>query len=93
MHFLYIIYSQKLDKFYVGESQNVEQRLFLHNTHSFKKAYTKAANDWKIKLSFECNCRKDAIIIEKFIKKMKSRNFIVKVINQPQILNDILSKK
>ncbi|MGO1728458.1 MAG: GIY-YIG nuclease family protein [Flavobacteriaceae bacterium] len=52
MHVLYIIYSRKLDKFYSGETTNLKHRLDLHNNHSFKKAYTKAANDWKVKLNF-----------------------------------------
>lgn len=93
MHFLYIIYSQNLDKFYVGETADVKHRLESHNNHAFKNAYTKAANDWKAKLNFKCDNRENAIFLERFIKRMKSRKFIKKIIENPQILNDILSKK
>jgi putative endonuclease len=93
MHFLYIIYSPKTDKFYVGETTNVEQRLALHNQHSFKKAFTTSAKNWVIKLSFECKSREEALDLERFIKRMKSKVFIQKIIKDPNILKDILNKK
>ena len=92
-HFLYIIYSKSIDKFYVGESTDVDFRLNQHNNHHFKMNFTKAANDWTIKLQFRCDSRNKAIFLESFIKRMKSRKFIEKLINKPEILNDILSKK
>ena len=92
-HYLYIIYSEQLDKFYVGETSNVEQRISIHNSHEIKSAYTKAASDWVLKLSFNCANRNEALYLERFIKRMKSKKFIEKIVNDPQALNDILSKK
>ncbi|MDB4291935.1 GIY-YIG nuclease family protein [Maribacter sp.] len=54
MHYLYIIYSQTIDRYYIGESPDVINRLDQHNSHYFKKGYTKAAQDWKIVLSAKC---------------------------------------
>ncbi|MEN9337288.1 MAG: hypothetical protein RLZZ500_2275, partial [Bacteroidota bacterium] len=34
----------------------------------------------------------DALFLERFIKKMKSKVFIEKVIQNPEILTDILAK-
>jgi len=31
MHFVYIIYSKKIDKYYVGETPDVANRLLQHN--------------------------------------------------------------
>jgi putative endonuclease len=92
-HFLYILYSSSVDKFYVGESPDVLQRLSLHKNHHFDRAFTKIANDWEIKLEFECQNRKDALFLEKFIKRMKSKKFIEKIIETPDILNQVLTKK
>ena len=92
MHFLYIIYSKKVNKYYIGETSNPENRLKQHNEHYFKANFTKAASDWEIVLSFQCNTREDDVFLERFIKKMKSRRFIEKVIQNPKILNDILKK-
>ncbi|MCB0453172.1 MAG: GIY-YIG nuclease family protein [Aequorivita sp.] len=90
MHYLYIIHSENLCKYYVGETPNVEMRLIQHNGHYFKTNFTKSANDWRILLKYECGNRKEALFLEKFIKKMKSKIFIEKIITDPNILKDIL---
>jgi len=93
MHFLYIVYSKKIDKFYVGETQNLENRILQHNSHYFSKNFTKAADDWKIVLHFKLANREEALFLEKFIKRMKSRVFIKKIIDSPEILKNILSNR
>ncbi|NNC70382.1 MAG: GIY-YIG nuclease family protein [Flavobacteriaceae bacterium] len=93
MHYLYIIFSKQLNRFYIGESKNPELRLELHNTRHFKANFTKAASDWKLTLTFECKSKEDDLYLEKFTKKMKSRKFIEKIIENQTILKDILSKK
>ena len=93
MHFLYIIRSEKLNRFYVGESEQPKIRVEQHNSHYFKTNFTKAANDWKLALTFECKSKEDALYLEKFIKRMKSKNFIEKVIQNPTILKDVLTKQ
>jgi len=57
MHYLYIIYCAKLDKYYTGESPEPLARLEQHNSHYFKKGFTKAASDWKIVLTKKCNSK------------------------------------
>ena len=93
MHSLYIIYSKSIDRFYIGESEDAHERLKMHIAHSFKKAFTKAASDWIIVLDLKCNSKSDAVFLERFIKRMKSRVFIEKVIADPEMLRDILKKK
>ena len=93
MHYLYILYSKAKDNYYIGETTNVKTRCEMHNKHSFKKAYTKIADDWTVSMKFLCNSRQDALYLERFIKKMKSKKFTKKVIDNPTILSDILSKK
>jgi len=92
-HFLYILFSNSSDKFYVGETHNVIERISKHNEHFYKNSFSKIANDWELVLTFECTDKNDALYLEKFIKKMKSKVFIEKIIGNPEILNDILSKK
>src|SRR5690606_21983710 len=92
MHFLYIIYSKNIDKYYVGETENPQNRLKQHNEHYFKTNFTKAAADCEHALSFQCDTKEDAVFLERFIKKMKSRKFIEKVVQDPEILNSILKK-
>ncbi|MCZ4318868.1 GIY-YIG nuclease family protein [Aequorivita viscosa] len=61
MHCLYIIYSQQLRRYYVGETPNAEIRLIQHNTHYFKTNFTKATNDWKLLLKYPCKSREEAV--------------------------------
>ena len=90
MHYLYISYSLSIDKYYVGETPNLENRIQQHNSHYFTKGFTKAASDWEFVLINERSSKQDAIFLEKFIKKMKSKKFIRKVIAKPEILDEIL---
>lgn len=93
MHTLYIIYSKSLDNYYTGETDKIEIRLKLHNNHHFKNAFTKSANDWIIVLNYTCETKQNTVFLEKFIKRMKSRKFIEKIIKDNTILVDILSKQ
>jgi putative endonuclease len=92
-HFLYIVYSITSTKYYVGETHNIQERIQKHNEHEYANSFSKIANDWELVLTFECNDRNSALYLERFIKKMKSKIFIEKIIQNPEILSDILSKK
>ena len=82
-----------LNRFYIGESENLKIRLDQHNSHYFKTNFTKGASDWKLVLAFKCKNKYDALYLEQFTKRMKSRTFIKKIIDRPSILKDILNKK
>jgi len=85
--------ASRLTLFHVGETHDIDKRLTTHNDHGYSKGFTKAANDWAIALKFECKSKEDALYLERFIKRMKSRTFIKKIIQKPSILNDLLSQK
>ncbi|TRX21047.1 GIY-YIG nuclease family protein [Flavobacterium franklandianum] len=93
MYQLYILYSPSSAKFYVGETYNINERILKHNQHSHAGSFTKIANDWELVLLFNCQNKEEAVFLENFIKRMKSKNFIKKIIANPSILGDVLSKK
>ncbi len=72
---------------------DVDFRFNIHLNKSFANAFTTKANDWKIVLRFETKTKEEAIFLERFIKRMKSKKFIQKIIDKPEILVDILNKK
>jgi putative endonuclease len=74
MFYVYILYSKTLDRFYVGQTENLDNRIFRH-TNSGSKS-TKAADDWELKYKEECNTRSEAVQREAEIKKKKSRKYI-----------------
>ncbi len=72
--FVYILYSSSLDQYYIGHSENLQDRIFRH-TNSGSKS-TKKTNDWVIKYTEEFELRKDAVHRELSIKNKKSRKYI-----------------
>ena len=78
-YYIYILYSDSIDRFYVGYSSNPWLRLEQHLSNSTDK-YTGKAKDWILKAVFEVsNSEGDAIKIERYIKKQKSRNLILRL--------------
>jgi putative endonuclease len=74
MAFLYIIFSEKLDKYYVGSCINMERRLYEHNIgHS---TYTSRGTPWTIKYTESYEDLAMAKKREMYIKRMKSRKYI-----------------
>ncbi|MBG6110260.1 putative endonuclease [Flavobacterium sp. CG_23.5] len=92
MYFIYIIYSKKLDRYYIGTTDKVEVRLLEHNSGFYNDSYTVKGIPWELNLSFECESSEKAYRLEKFLKRMKSRVFLEKVIVDPDILLDIQNK-
>lgn len=56
MFFVYILYSPSKDKYYIGQTQDLQDRV---NTHNLRKNL--GANDWQIKYSEEFESRSEAI--------------------------------
>ena len=82
MFYVYIIYSNKSDRFYIGHTPDVAKRLEEHNNPQGKK-YTSKYLPWELKLSFKVSeSRADAMLVERFIKSQKSRKFIEKLIKE-----------
>ncbi|MEM7162884.1 MAG: GIY-YIG nuclease family protein [Bacteroidota bacterium] len=65
-YFVYILYSKSLDRFYTGQTENLEQRLFKHNSGFVKS--TKAGVPWEISFIEEVKSRGEAVKLERKIK-------------------------
>ena len=91
-YFVYILFSNALNKYYIGQSENVEERIKLHLQKTFPSAFTKIASDWEVFLVIPCNSRAHALQIEKHIKKMKSKVYIENLKNYPEMIEKLLLK-
>jgi putative endonuclease len=78
-YFLYILKSQKVDKYYTGISSDPERRLIFHN--SIEKGFTARYRPWQIVLKLEFDSEEIAFKMEKKIKRMKSKAYIKKIIS------------
>ena len=80
MYYLYILYSESSDKYYVGYSSDPFRRLNEHNSSPLS-TYTSKHRPWILKAVYSCGENEStAVQIEKFIKQQKSRRLIQKLI-------------
>jgi putative endonuclease len=73
-YYVYILYSEKLDRYYIGHTEDLVKRLADH--HSGLSSYTSKAIDWHLVYSEEYADRALARNREASIKKKKSRKYI-----------------
>ena len=78
--FVYILFSKKANRYYVGETEDVNARLRSHLAGISK--YTSIANDWTVVHTESFDSRSDAIRREREIKRMKSRKYIESILNE-----------
>ena len=71
-YFVYIIYSDSLKGYYVGSSENIDRRIEAHNVGLSK--YTRRANDWRQVYQIALDTKKEALILERKIKKEEQRD-------------------
>jgi putative endonuclease len=77
--YCYILYSAKVNKYYVGSTTNIERRLEEHNRG--KEKFTRTGLPWKLVYKEMFQELKQARERESQIKKMKSRKYIEALIS------------
>ncbi len=83
MWFTYILYSEKIDRYYVGYTDDIAWREERHNLGWGK--YTRRGIPWKLVYHERYNTRVEAMRREKEIKRKKSRKYIESLINSERI--------
>jgi putative endonuclease len=73
-YFVYILWSDQLSKFYVGSTQNIENRLKEHNKG--EGSFSSKGIPWKLIWSFELMNRSEAVRLENKIKKRGIKRFL-----------------
>ena len=74
MPYTYILFSEKLNTYYIGTCVNLERRLYEHNIGHSK--FTSIGMPWKVVYTEEYPTLAEAKKREKQIKNMKSRKYI-----------------
>ena len=77
-YYFYILYSLIKDRYYIGHSNNIIERIRKHNSNH--KGFTGKTGDWKLMYMEKYQSKADAQNREKEVKKWKSRKMIVKLI-------------
>jgi putative endonuclease len=81
-HFVYILYSPSHDRFYIGETSDVQIRLSFHNQLN-QGGYTSKFRPWDLMLQMEVPNYSTARRIERYIKRQKNRRCIRALIDDP----------
>ena len=79
MWYVYILYSDSIDRYYVGVTENLQWRLERHNEGWGR--YTKRGIPWRIVYTETFENKSDALIREREIKRKKSREYIERLIH------------
>jgi putative endonuclease len=77
-YLVYIIRSDRDGSYYVGTTQDIEERLIRHNQGRSK--YTKNRGPWVVVYLEEYSTRGDAVKRENAIKNRKSSDYIANLI-------------
>ncbi len=75
MFTVYILYSEKFQKIYIGYTSNMEQRIISHNSLA-TKGYTVKYRPWKIIHAEEYVTKEEAMKRELWLKSGIGRNWI-----------------
>jgi putative endonuclease len=77
---MYILYSEKLNKYYIGACIDMERRLYEHNIGHSK--FTSLGIPWKLLYTEEFEDLGAAKKRELQVKKMKSRKYIEELLSK-----------
>ncbi|MDX2173557.1 MAG: GIY-YIG nuclease family protein [Bacteroidota bacterium] len=79
MFYVYILYSENFNRYYIGQTNNISNRLESHNSGYVLS--TKPYLPWKLLLFLKKSTRSEAMILEKKLKNLNTedlRKFITK---------------
>ena len=89
---VYILFSKNLDRFYTGSCNDLDFRLNQHLNKEFAKSFTAKSNDWELFLLIDDLQYEQARLIERHIKKMKSKTYIQNLKKYPELVQKLIAK-
>jgi putative endonuclease len=79
---LYILKSASRDTYYVGITEDVDTRLAQHNMPATNPSrWTRGGGPWELKYRKKFSSKRSAILTERYVKRMKSREYLKKLIS------------
>jgi putative endonuclease len=74
MYTVYVLYSSRIDRYYIGYTNDLDRRLSEHNRRKGK--FTDRGIPWELKYTEDYSSKTEASKREQYIKGQKSRAFI-----------------
>lgn len=77
MYIVYALLNQQHKKIYIGQTENLEERLRIHNEHTFQGSFTsRYSGEWVVIYSESLKSRQDALRRERELKSYRGRQYI-----------------
>ena len=76
MYIIYALYNSEAKKIYIGQTQDLNARIILHNQHEFKGYTSRFRGEWKLIYQESATTRTEALLREKQLKSYRGREFI-----------------
>ena len=77
MFYVYILYSSAKSRFYIGQTNDLNDRLMRHNS-GYEK-FTKYGVPWKVIYKTKVETRSQAVKLEQKIKKRGARRYLTDI--------------
>ncbi|MFA5987816.1 MAG: GIY-YIG nuclease family protein [Candidatus Paceibacterota bacterium] len=77
MYTVYVIFNKECGKFYIGQTESLEERMRLHNGRMLKRCFTSRFKGmWEVVYTEIAATRGDALKREKQLKSFRGREFV-----------------
>lgn len=76
MYFVYVIYNRLVNKIYIGQTKNIEERIRIHNEKIICGYTSKFKCKWEVIYLEKTKNRQEALRREKQLKSFRGREFI-----------------
>ena len=86
MYYVYVLYSQKFNKIYIGYTSDLEKRFLSHNELS-NKGYTVKYRPWVIAIKEDFTTKQEARMREKQLKGGKGREWIWSILEEKGLIS------
>ena len=77
---VYVIYNIAAQKIYIGQTNDIDRRLFEHNSHRIKGFTARFEGEWKLIYSESVATRSEALKREKQLKSAQGRAYLTQYI-------------
>ena len=87
---VYILFSEKVNRFYTGSCLYLNERIADHLSGKYSNSYTIVAKDWKLYFSINDLDEYTARKIESHIKRMRSTKYIADLLKYPEMTEKLI---
>ena len=77
--YLYLLKSERCNRFYIGSTNSLERRLLQHNVTGH--GFTKSCRPWILVYTETFSTRSEAVRRERYLKSLKNKEKLVSIVN------------